>query len=123
MSNRGCLLQKGKVSWSVKRLPSMNMRLEHIPRVSSNRKKRTIQKPDPGNSEMTSVKIRNRKRGLSSICMHTRVKRSLLCSRNPQKPLRPRGEQTWQDPCSLQKVFYEWHFLSDQGYASHFFLE
>jgi hypothetical protein len=87
MSNLGCLLQKGKVSWSVKTLPSMNMRLEHNPRVSSNRKKRTIQKPDPGNSEMTSVKIRNRKRGLSLICVHTRVKRSLYCPRNPLKPL------------------------------------
>lgn len=57
----GCLLQKGKVSWSGIMMPSISIRAVHSPRLSSNRKQKMVQKADRGKSETTSVKTRNTK--------------------------------------------------------------
>lgn len=49
----GCLLKKKKVSWSGMMMPSVDVTMAHKLRLSSSRKKSTVQKDDPGSREMT----------------------------------------------------------------------
>lgn len=49
----GCLLKKKRVSWSGMMMPSVDVTMAHKLRLSSSRKKSTVQKDDPGSREMT----------------------------------------------------------------------